>query len=340
MGVWWMIRAGRQPTPTPVAEAAAPTTPQPTTVPETRPSTEPKSETPPTKKTAPDKGKSGADNAAPPAIPRPPASEATKTEKPEAKHKETDNSKNAGENSKSALSLRSLAKEFLEGFKKWREAISDPKHFVQPGFDPTEDQLIEGIEFYLMLFSVSFVFLAPLVLTSKGETADKSKAAINAAIGLMFTGILAMTWFFAFWLMGGTSTIAGTFVTYIYAAGPYLPLFSALGLLIYTGLPERYRRAAMNPATTQAAMNAAVQDPETSKGPVMLGGCAAVGIMIWSMIVVFRCFSYVHEVNGWKLAGAIVLSLIVSAPVSAVLKKLSALIQGTPGVSESLPEGI
>jgi hypothetical protein len=217
-------------------------------------------------------------------------------------------------------------------FERWRQAVLNPEQFLQPAFQPTEDQLSDGLEFYLIMFIVSFIFVAPLALAAKGEVANKTKIAINGALGLLFTGLVAMPWYAAFWLLGGNGSFSGTLLAYIYAATPYLPPTAFCGLIVFAGLPTRLRAYALNPATAQLAMKSAAEDPSTSKGMLGLGSLGTLGLIIWSVIVIFRSFSFVHGVTGWKLAGAILLSMVFAAPVSAVLRKVATLFQGGSGL--------
>ncbi|MFO0928040.1 MAG: YIP1 family protein [Gemmataceae bacterium] len=236
------------------------------------------------------------------------------------------------------MALREVVKEAMVGFERWKQALLNPQQFLEVGFQPTEDQLTEGLEFYLMMFVVSFVLFAPLALAARGEVATKTKVIINGALGLLFTALVAMTWFAAFWLLGGHSNFTGTLLAYIYSATPYLPPTAFCSLLIFTGLPTELRAYALNPATAQAAMQVAAEDPQTSKGMVALGGLGSLGLMLWSVVVVFRSFGFVHELSGWKFAAAIALSIVVAAPVSSVLRRLSLALQGSTGLD--LPGGL
>ncbi len=146
LGIWWVRSAGTQTTPPPLAQAAVPTSSPGTTIPPPRTSAEPRPETPQTTTIQRDNTKDKSDSPLPAVVPKPKTLGGINGENAEAKHKELDNSKPA-DNPKSFLSLRALAKEFLESFETWRQAIVDPKQFLQPAFAPTEDQLVEGTEF-------------------------------------------------------------------------------------------------------------------------------------------------------------------------------------------------
>jgi hypothetical protein len=225
-------------------------------------------------------------------------------------------------------------------FEEWREYIVDPTQKLSAGFEPTEEQLNDGIEFYLVMFVIAFLLTAPVTFMHKGETIDKLKVAINAALGLLFMGLFSIAWYVAFWVMGGKTGLSGTLLAYIYAASPYLPIYSFCALIMVSGVPRRLQPYVVNPATSKTAMDAAMQDPETSKGLVGIGSLAVLGLIIWCLYVVWSCFSYIHDVTGWRLAGAVGIALLIAIPVNYVLKGVGSIFQGQTGLDSNVADGI
>jgi hypothetical protein len=235
---------------------------------------------------------------------------------------------------------------FVDRFEHWRQAVTNPEQYLKPGFQPTEEQLFNGLDFFFAMLLLSLVIYAPLGAKKQGDFTDKSKVAINAVLGLLFAGAVANAWYFAFWLLGGTASFSGTFLAYVYAASPFVPIMALASLIIARGLPPHLQHLAVNPKTARDAFKQAKDDPRTSQGMVGLGGIAWWGVLGWSACVLLRCFSFIHEVGGWKFVGAIALSalsvVVIAGLVGPILQWLSRLFGGdeddTPdsGVSAAL----
>jgi hypothetical protein len=234
--------------------------------------------------------------------------------------------------------FRDMAEHGLRYFKAWRQAVEGPEQFLAQAFDPSEAQLLDGLELYLVMMSVSLLFTAPLALWQRGNLQDRSKGVANTVLGLLFTGLVAMTWHIAFWLFGGASGFTGTYLAYIYAAAPLVPLLAFSSVLVFAGLPPYLRRFALSPATSRQAVMLAQDDPRTQRGLVALGGLLSFGLMVWSAIALLRALSFVHNLSGWRLVGAIVLSMLLAVPVGAVLRAVSAVLRPEGGELSALSE--
>lgn len=213
----------------------------------------------------------------------------------------------------------------LELCKRWFSSISEPKNFLDVAFHPSEQAIFAGIEFYIALLVISLLLSSPIFLSLRGPYSDKIRLMARGIIGLVSSAIITMTWHFSFWLFDGQATFAGTYLAYVYVWGPYLPLITAISLIIFSGLPASLRVYALNPAMKQEELAKAMNDPETSRGLVGFGTLMIFGITLWVFVLQFRCLSYVHNVFGWKLAGAILVSLILMGPVGMILKRLGTL---------------
>jgi Yip1 domain len=234
--------------------------------------------------------------------------------------------------------LHSLAVFVLQVSTTWAQAISDPQQFLSPSFQPTDEQITRGLEFYFAMIAVSLLLYAPFVLGShKSELGDKAGLAASAFVGLFSTALLAMSWHFAFWLLGGASTFSGTYLAYVYAGSPFTPLITFSSLIIFGALPPDLRRYAINPTTAQKGMVRAWADPRTNKILFLLGTLLGLVFIVWSLIVMFRCMSFVQNVGGLGLVGAIVLILLITAVVGYVLKAVQSVFN--PTSDETLPPG-
>jgi hypothetical protein len=228
------------------------------------------------------------------------------------------------------VGIHEWVKYILEVLGKWMDAISNPWQFMGQAFQPGSEQVYDGLEFYLTMLLVTFVPYAPVAFSQKGEMGDKMRVATNAILGLVSSAVLAMTWHFSFWLVGGQASFGGTYLAYVWAVSPYLPLMTLASLVAVAGLPPHLRRYALNPSTAQEALKRVNEDPRTSMGLVAVGSLGALAVLGWSIIMLLRCFCFVHDVSGWRLVGAILLSVVLAAPVGRVLKGLSSLLQSEP----------
>jgi len=211
--------------------------------------------------------------------------------------------------------------------KTWMQAFSNPEQFLAPGFQPTDNQVVSGMEFYAVLVIVSVLLGAPLVVAQKGDLADKTRLAANGVFGVLSISLVALTWHISFWVLGGQSNFAGTFLAYVYGAGPYIPLTGLATWIVASAFPKHLLVYWVNPTMAQEGMRRAKDDPGTSTGMVALGCLFTSGIMLWSFIVVMRCFSYAHALSGWRLVGAILLSVVIAIPVGAVMKRMGTMLQ-------------
>jgi hypothetical protein len=100
--------------------------------------------------------------------------------------------------------------------------------------------------------------------------------------------------------------------------------------IMVAGMPSPLRRYAFNPATAREAAQVAARDPETDKLTYFIGVLFSLGLMGWGLYVTFRSLSFVHDVAGWSLAIAIVVSGVILAPISVVNRRMASMIFGAP----------
>lgn len=212
----------------------------------------------------------------------------------------------------------------------WARAISGPSAYLARSFQPTSDQVTEGIGFFLAMIAVSTMFSIAAGFSQAGSAGDKIKSGANGFLGLFFGAISAIAAHFPFVLFGGKATFSGTYLAYCYAAGPYLPLISFAALIMLSGYPARLRAYAIAPQTAPLAFAAAQQDPETSNLNLYLGAFLLWGVMIWSYVAMIRALSFAHELSGLRLTGAIVVSFVLFAIVGKVLQGVSSLLLPPP----------
>jgi hypothetical protein len=123
----------------------------------------------------------------------------------------------------------------------------------------------------------------------------------------------------------GKATLAGTFLAYCYSAGPYMPLVNFAVLISLSGYPPKLRPYASNAVAAHQAFLDALQDPETGKFNLYLGSFLTLGIMLVSTYVLFRALIFVHDLHGWRMVGAILISFIIFGIIGLVMKRVSTL---------------
>jgi hypothetical protein len=213
--------------------------------------------------------------------------------------------------------------------RKWLAAVTNPEQFLAPNFQPTDDQLAAGVDFYLKMLIAAFALSAPLILLQRGGLDIKARATANALLGLLFGGAIACSWYLSFSWLGGTASLKATYLAYVYSGGPYLLVMPLITLLMLSGLPRCLQRAALNPATARTALQDAQTHPDTDMAPIGVAVLLFWAVSIWASIVQFRALSEIHQIHGWLLVGAIALSLVIVAPVSWVWRKIGELFSAT-----------
>lgn len=209
-------------------------------------------------------------------------------------------------------------------FEQWLLSITDPQHSLVP--NPTNEKFMDGLEFYFQLLLVSLLIYGLVALfVERGSLTVKARMLASGLLGMIFFFVVAMAMHFPFWLLGGKSTFLGTCLAYIYASAPYGPLMAFTSWIMVAGMPPDLRRFALNPGTAQAAAQLATNDPETDKFTFFFGALLVWGLMVWNLFVTFRTLAFVHDLGGWALAGAIVLSFVIAVPIGALNKRMSAL---------------
>jgi hypothetical protein len=225
-------------------------------------------------------------------------------------------------------SAHTWAAYFIHFFQKWSESFSTPKGFLgEPRpFHPSEQQMTDALSFYLGIVAICLVVISPMWVGQKNEFAERVKLIGNSVMGLFFTLAVAMSWHFAFHLMGGSASFSGSCLAYVYAAGPLLIPLSFVTLLVYAALPPELRAYASNPLAAKAVMNQAMTHPKTKKGLFGLASVLSLILIGRSLFVQFRCMSFIHGVTGfWRLLATIGLSILFAMPITYVMQELSAL---------------
>ncbi|PYX47161.1 MAG: hypothetical protein DMG83_05415 [Acidobacteria bacterium] len=213
----------------------------------------------------------------------------------------------------------------------WMAAISDPQSYLQPHFLPDDARIAQGLTFYLLMAGISLLFLLGIALGHQGEWSAKWKIVANGLLTIVSSGITAMIWFLPFKWFGGNSDLAGTYLAMAYGSGPYIPLITFCTLLSFSGYPPRARLYAMNPATVQKALKLAEGDPNTSQGAIFSGCLLMAVVVIFSIRATLKCMAYVHTLHGWRLAGAVSLSILLFIPVNLGLQKITIMFMPDPG---------
>ncbi len=219
--------------------------------------------------------------------------------------------------------LHETAEYIVYFLQRWSAAISDPRHLLAPLFHPSDAQTIDALEFYLATLTFAFALQVPFVLGQKGELGEKARLAASSVVGLVSSAVIAMTWHFAFSLLGGGASFAGTFLAYVYAGAPYIPLLSLASLIAFAALPLDLQHLALSPATAKAAAQRGWTDPRTKRGLLGLGSLGFTCVLLWSAVAQLRSMSFVHKLTGWRLFWCIVISLVMAAIVTPLLKAIA-----------------
>jgi Yip1-like protein len=218
------------------------------------------------------------------------------------------------------------ARQIQQDVETWLAAISDPQQFLAPAYQPTKEQFVVGLEFYFKIVLVSLIIYALVALfVGRGSVGVRAKMLANALLGLIFFFVVAMAVHLPFWFLNGKASFLGTCLAYIYGGVPYAPFMAIAQWVMVSGMPPSLRKYALNPGTAQEAGQIAGTHPETDKATFFFGSLLALGVMIWSTVSAFRSLSFVHDLGGWSLAGAIVISIILSMPIGALAKRMSAI---------------
>ena len=219
--------------------------------------------------------------------------------------------------------LHSLAVFVLQFSQKWAQALAAPTQFLSPGFQPTSDQIVQGLEFYFGILGLSLLIYAPFILGSgKGELGEKAQLLSITLVGLSAGAMVAVSWHFVFWLFGGQSDFAGTYLAYIYSAGPIAPLITISSVIIFSALPPDLRKYALSPATAQKAFQLGLKDPRTSNAKIIFGGLLSFLLMVYSIIIQFSSMRFVQNVSGWRLVPLVFLLIIVTMIVGVLFQSI------------------
>jgi hypothetical protein len=205
----------------------------------------------------------------------------------------------------------------------WGVSISSPRSLLEPQFVPDTAEIAAGLQFYLIMLSISSFFYIAIALGQAGEFGTKVRLVANGLFGLLTSGIMAMAWYLPFRWFGGRANLGATYLAMAYGSGPYIPIGTLCTMLGIAGLPERFRAYAVNPATAQRAYQLAANDPDTASG-TLLSGCLLTALVSFaSSIMTLYCMTYVHDLHSWRLVGAVLVSSVLFIPVSVFLRKIA-----------------
>jgi hypothetical protein len=233
------------------------------------------------------------------------------------------------------IDIRSWILYLLAFLHTWIAAISNPKQFLAPLFQPSDTQIVDGLEFYFLIIVFNLLLYAPFILGRTSELADKIRLLASSVVGQLFGVVLVLSWHLAFWLLGGGASFSGSYLVTVYAGGPYMMLASVTSLIAVAALPPELRPLALNPVTAQQAIQLGIADPRTNSVAIVLGGFLSWGITIVMTVVLFRCMSFTHSLVGWRLAVAILFSLLISCLLVPALKFVSSIFMPPPVVPPS-----
>jgi hypothetical protein len=228
----------------------------------------------------------------------------------------------------------------LQGlFEKWLAAIKDPGQFLNKGFAPTEQQVIDAFKFYLAVISVSLIIFGLISLfVERGPLGIKAKMVANGLLGIISLLVTAAAAYFPFWLLGGKATFSGTLLAYIYASVPYGPLIAIGQWIFVAGMPAHLRPYALNAATSYEAGKIAASHPDADKMTLYTGTLIGLALFLWAFYLAAWALGLVHDVGGWRLAIALILWLVISMPVGAIFNRMAALMYGTPQAAQAAAE--
>ena len=220
---------------------------------------------------------------------------------------------------------------FRQVLVTWWAALTDPWQFLSPSYNPNPEQIAAGFEFYVGVFLITMAVLLMTVLAcGRGSTGIRAKMLGYGLLGLAMFVVVAIVMHFAFSLLGGKASLAGTCLTYVYAAAPYQPLIAFASWVIASGMPAQLRPYILNPFTSSEAGARAAKHPETDMVTVGLGTLASVGLIIWTLILVFRALRYGHDLDYlWSLA-AFAIGLIVVSVLNRVFMRMSGTLSDVP----------
>jgi hypothetical protein len=210
----------------------------------------------------------------------------------------------------------------------WGRAIKSPEQLLATPFTPTWQQLTDAFEFYVLMLVLSALMYGFIVLfLVRGGLLPYLNSSARGVLSLVTAAAVAMALHLAFVWLGGRASFYGTAAAYIYGIAPYLPLASMTAIIMVWAMPASRRLDAMNSRTTsvarQKAMQEAMQNPETSKGLFLVGSLLFVALWALNLFAIFRALSYAHGLGGMALAGAVLLSLPMTA-LAGLLVQLAA----------------
>ena len=211
-------------------------------------------------------------------------------------------------------------------YESWLAVISAPADRIGPAYQPDADTVWQAVRFWFRMIAVGFVLSTPMALAVPGGVGDKMRVVFVMLLSLIVGGITVLTFHFPFLWFDGRASLAGSFVTYIYAWGPYIPLQVFGSLILLAGVPPGLRRQVISPSSAAVASGLAFQDDGGFPPMIWLGLLCSWGVQFWGLYVVFRCLSLAHSLEGWEQhAKAIGVAFLIFMPVSAMLQQLNTL---------------
>lgn len=209
--------------------------------------------------------------------------------------------------------------------RQWFESISEPTKMLTKGFQPSDEQLIYGLEFFLFIISISFLFYVPLVAIRDEQFGNRLKVA--ARILLTLTRLLVL-WLFlhlVFNWLGGKANFAGTLLAYIYSGAPYLPIMSFFSMIMIAGLPADLRVQALNPLTATKALQDAQSRYDTHHGIIAIGSLLSLLATLAATIITLKSMAYIHDLSTLRIIQALFLSSFLGIPFFFIFVQLESL---------------
>jgi hypothetical protein len=196
-------------------------------------------------------------------------------------------------------------------------------------FEPADHQTVEGLVFFIAMFSISFSLYVLLALfVGRKDIAAFIKSLTAAFFGLVFFLIVMMAFYFPFWLFGGKSNFWGTGLAYIYSVGPLIPILALLTWIGVAAMPPYLRPYAFSPNLSVKVGEAAAKDSATQKFPYFVAGLGILILIFWGLFRIFQSVSFVHDLGGWRLAGAAVLSMAIVHVMKKLFDPITSLVVG------------
>ena len=211
-------------------------------------------------------------------------------------------------------------------FEKWMRAISNPDQFLGRAFSPDAGLFHDALKFYVVITAATLVISGLMVVLARSRSvAIKAQMLAIGLLNLAFLFVGSAVAYFPMWLMGGKATFSGTLLSNIYSGGAYSPLLAGAQWILVAGIAPRWRHYILSPATAAAAVPYALADRDTDKVTYFVGSLIVLCLLGWAAYTTIRSLGFVHDLGGWRFVVAIILWLVISAPVFAIWKRITSM---------------